>query len=467
MGTSLKTPSAWARQSFAAAQLGDARRTRRLVRVASALAQRPSGLLPRAMPAWAELKAAYRLFAGEDVTHERISAPHREQSAQACRRPGEYLLVEDTTDLDFTSHGMSEGLGPIGDGGGRGMYVHSTLALRIEGWDRGNEPAVGLLGLAAQNVWVREEQKVPDRLETRRQRLSRQRESERWAAVFDEIGGPPAGSRWTYVADRESDIYEVFERCKRKGVDWVVRARLARALAEEGDSLFDAAAGAPVQGRCEVRLRARPGQRARTAQVELRSAAVTVRGPWRPQRRLPPMSLNVVQAHEVNAEGQKSPILWVLLTSWPVEGQAACVRVVKAYTQRWLIEEYHKALKTGAGMEQSQLCSAGALQALLGVLAIVAVRLLSMKLLARSAPQEAVEPQSVGAQVLAILEAKLGRPQEGWTHRTLLVRIARLGGFLARKGDGLPGWQTLWRGWDVLMILVQGYDLMHNAESCG
>jgi hypothetical protein len=466
MGTTLMTPSAWAEAQFGAAGLCDARRTRRLLRVATALAEHPSGLLPCAMPTWADLKAAYRLFGEGDVTYERITAPHRLHTCQACKEPGEYLLVEDTTDLDFSSHFMTEDLGWTGDGGGRGMYVHTTLALRIEGWTAENDPQVTVLGLAGQMVWRRQE-KTPDRLEAKGQRLSRARESERWAALFEEIGGPPRPVQWTYVADREGDIYEVFARCRARGIDALVRAHQPRALVGEMGSVFDAAAGAPVQGRCQVRLRARPGQSARTALVELRSRAVALRGPWRPQRRLEPMPLNVVEAREVDAEVGTRPILWVLLTSWPVGGETACLRVVKAYTQRWLIEEYHKALKTGAGIERSQLSSAGAIQALLGVLAIVAVRLLNMKLLARSTPEQAIAPESVGPQVLRILEAKLGRPKEGWTHRTLLVRIARLGGFLGRKGDGLPGWQTLWRGWDKLMVMVQGYDIAYNTGKCG
>jgi hypothetical protein len=193
--------------------------------------------------------------------------------------------------------------------------------------------------------------------------------------------------------------------------------------------------------------------------VEVRSCVVTLRGPWRPQRKPPDLIVHVVEAREVDAPEGPKPIHWVLLTSWPTEDFVSCLRVVKAYAKRWLIEEYHKALKTGAGIEESQLSSAGAIQALLGILAVVAVRLLNMKLLAWSRPEEAISPEVVGPEVLKILEAKRGKPKGGWTHRTLLVRIAGLGGFLGRKSDGLPGWQTIWRGWDRLILLVQGYDL--------
>jgi hypothetical protein len=461
MGTTLQSPSAWAEEEFQDSDLHDVRRTRRLVRVASALAEHPSGLLPRVLNDWAGLKAAYRLFGEDDVTYERVIAPHWRHTRRACENPGDYLLVEDTTEIDFTSHYMTEDLGWTGDGGGRGMYAHTTLALCIERWTPQNEPLVTALGLLGQKVWTRPE-KTPNRLEKKRDRLRRVRESERWAELFDRLGGPPPGARWTYVADRESDIYEVFERCPARRLDYIVRANQPRALSRDDRSLFEAVAHAETLGRFEVFLRARPGQKARTAVVDVRTRSVTLRGPWRPRRKTPDLSVRVVEAKEIDAPGGVEPIRWVLLTSWPTEDFVSCLRVVKAYAKRWLIEEYHKALKTGAGIEQSQLSSAAAIQALLGILAVVAVRLLNMKLLAASCPDEAIDPEQVGPEVLKILEAKRGKPKQGWTHRTLLVRIAGLGGFLGRKSDGIPGWQTIWRGWDRLMMMVQGYDLAHN-----
>ncbi|MGD0093561.1 MAG: IS4 family transposase, partial [Planctomycetota bacterium] len=159
---------------------------------------------------------------------------------------------------------------------------------------------------------------------------------------------------------------------------------------------------------------------------------------------------------------------WVLLTSLPCETLAQCMKVVKLYAARWLVEEYHKALKTGTGVEESQLETAAALEALIAVLALVAVRLLGLKLVARTEPQKAVEVGALGPEVWAILAAKYGRPPGGWTARTTLVAIARLGGFLARKGDGDPGWLTIWRGWQRLMHLAEGYLLAgQRSARCG
>ena len=104
--------------------------------------------------------------------------------------------------------------------------------------------------------------------------------------------------------------------------------------------------------------------------------------------------------------------------------------------------------------------------ALLGILAVVAVRLLHAKVLATTLPEEPVAPEEWGPERMTILEKKFGRPDGGWTNQHLLVTVARLGGFLARKSDGSPGWITIWRGWRKLMLLVQGYDLA-KGRKCG
>jgi hypothetical protein len=102
------------------------------------------------------------------------------------------------------------------------------------------------------------------------------------------------------------------------------------------------------------------------------------------------------------------------------------------------------------------------------VLAVVAVRLLNTKMLARSRPEGAEARESFGREALAILESKFGRPKGGWTNQNVLVATARLGGFLARKHDGMPGWQTIWRGWRRLMWMCEGLETLNEARKrCG
>jgi len=181
------------------------------------------------------------------------------------------------------------------------------------------------------------------------------------------------------------------------------------------------------------------------------------------------MELNVVEIREVGA-ALDSPVHWVLLTSLPGENLEQLRRIAARYARRWLIEEYHKALKSGAQVEASQLGSAEGLQALLGILAVVAVRLLNMKLSASSQPQQRISLQQIGAEELSLLTAEFGEPKGGWTCSNTLIAIARMGGFLARKGDGSPGWITIWRGWQRLSLMAQGVRALlskNNPPRCG
>ncbi|HYG35727.1 MAG TPA: transposase DNA-binding-containing protein, partial [Clostridia bacterium] len=140
MCTALKAPAQWAQDEFGLAQLDDQHRNKRLVKIAEHLAANPAGTLLQAFPDWAELKAAYRFFGQRGVSFERIITPHLERTGQACRLPGVYLLIEDSTLLDYSHHPAIKDLGVISDGGGRGFELHSTLAVQVSGWNQEHHP---------------------------------------------------------------------------------------------------------------------------------------------------------------------------------------------------------------------------------------------------------------------------------------------------------------------------------------
>jgi hypothetical protein len=460
------TCAQWAEEHFGAVDLSDCRRSRRLVKVAAALARRPSGSLPNALSKWQDLKAAYRLLDSPVMTFEKVLTPHWQQVRLACTRPGCYLLIEDTTLLDFSSHKQLQGAGRIGDDLGRGFNLHTTLALRLE--NAGKE--LSLVGLAGQHWWAREPELtrgegVRKGYEPKKRKFSRARESERWGRVLGDFPAPAEGNQRIYLADRESDIYELFLRCQSAGCDFVIRACQNRALLESEDSLFEAVAAPAELGRYTLSLRARPGAAARQATMAVRATQVKVRPPYRPNQKLVVQELWVVEAREVNPPALAQPIQWVLLTSLECGAYEQARRVIQLYTCRWLIEEYHKALKTGAGIEKSQLQAAGRITALLAILSLVAVRLLDLKLQASRSPQTPLAADQIEPEALQILAAEFGEPKEGWTQHNVWIHIARLGGFLARKSDGSPGWQTLWRGWNRLREMTHGAILLKNT--CG
>jgi len=237
MRTTLQPAGQWAQEEFAFANLGDPRLNKRLVNVATNLAANPGGTLPQAFGEWAELKAAYRFFDNQSVDFKKVLQPHLERTRLACREPGEYLMIEDSSTLDFSRHRRTRDLGVIGDGQGRGFELHSALAVRVEAWTLEQRPEGQLIGLFDQQC--RRPRPAPNG-ESRRKRLERPRKSSWWAEIFRRIDRPPSGCRWIYLADRESDFYEPIQICQQAGVDFVIRGFQDRRLAEEAGKLRQA-----------------------------------------------------------------------------------------------------------------------------------------------------------------------------------------------------------------------------------
>lgn len=332
-----------------------------------------------------QAKAAYRLLDCDSVTHESVIAAHVEHVREhlACER-GVHLLIEDTTALEYQGLEQAQGLGPIGEPFTRGFWLHSTLAVR---WDE-QANACEVLGLAGQKAWAREASRPKRRKskgrgkgrgkESNHARQSRSdRESMRWAFALGELDPIPAGSEQIYVADRESDIYEVFERCRRSGRSLVIRATHPRALAGEleGGDLLSAVGNAPVLGVSEVEI----AKESRTARLQIRSIEVQLRGPVRPGGRRPDITLNVLQAQEIDPPTGATPLSWTLISDLPVATLRQCQRVIGIYRCRWLIEDLHKGMKTGLRIEQSQLSDYRRLSALAGIVSVVAVFLLQTR----------------------------------------------------------------------------------------
>ena len=446
-------PAVWAATTFAACDLGDARRTRRAVAVAERLAAHPDASLPAALAAPAMLKAGYRLLHTEAVTVDALTAPHRAQTQQAASGPGVTLLVQDTTEVDSTPHRAVADLGPIGNGRGRGYLLQSVLAVR---------PAPeAVLGLAALTPFLRVPQ--AERGARAADRRHRPRESDIWPQTVAAVGPPPPGAIWVHVGDRGADVFTFFAACRAAGADLLVRvAQDRRATTADGTATYvrQAAQALPPVAHRPKALAARRGEPARTAHLSIAWTALTVQPPAdvRVQEPLPAWVVRVWEA--VPPQGV-TPLDWVLLTTVAVGTVAEAWERVGWYERRWLVEEYHRGLKTGCRLEARQVQDRAALWRLLGILAPTAVRLLQLRASARAdsdQPAIAVLP----AEVVAVVAAKTGQPAAGMTAHTCWRLIARLGGHQGRRGDGEPGWETLWKGWRVVSLLVEG---MHLAAS--
>jgi hypothetical protein len=435
----------WARTQWAEAALGDRRRTARAIRVGAALAAHPDASLPAQMQTWADLKAAYRLLNAPDVTHAALSTPHWRQTRAAAAGPEPVLFIQDTTEVDYTAHAHTTGLGHIGDGRGRGVELHSCLAVRAA------EPPPAVLGLAYQQPWTRQE--VHHGHETRTQRWARPRESAVWAQGLTAIGRPPAGATWISVSDSASDVFSFLREATGLGWHCLLRLCQDRAVRHADGTpvrLRRWVQTLPVQAEQTIELRGRDGVPKRTVVLQLAWAPVQLCAPRNgPERRGPPVAGWVLRCWGEELE-------WLLFTTLPIRDAATAQRYAQWYSWRWLIEDYHKALKTGCRLEARQLTTGQGLLALLGLVAVVAVRLLQLRMLSRQAPDTPASA-TVPPEVVAVLAGSLHVPPETLTVGQFWRGVARLGGFIGRASDGDPGWQTLWAGWHRLQDRVWGF----------
>jgi Transposase DNA-binding/Transposase DDE domain len=449
-------PGRWAERTFGPAQLGDRRRTRRLVATAAAVAAAPDASLPRQLRAPAAVKAAYRLLHEPDVTHDALLAPHAAQARAAAAAHPLVLLVQDATDLDFTAHRATADLGPLGDGRGRGLRLQSVLAVL---------PADGrVLGLAAAEPFRR--RPAPRKGERCAERQARPRGSEVWARQVARIGPPPAGRRWVHVGDRGGDVFGFPAACRAQGADVLLRVvqdRCVTAADGAADHLLARARALPAAAERELALPRRPaaGKRparpARAARLAVAWAAVTVRPPHH-SRDQEPLPAWVVRAWEpAPPPAAPEPVEWVLLTTVPTATADEAWERVDWYGRRWLIEEYHQCLKSGCRLEQTQLRDGDAITRLLGILAPVAVRLLQLRAAAREHPEQPAAAV-VGERVVRVVAAATGHAPD-LTAAQCWRLVARLGGRQGRARDGPPGWRALWWGWQYVQTLLAGVEL--------
>jgi transposase-like protein/transposase Tn5 family protein len=453
----------WAEVEFDEAELGDARLTRRLKELAGRLAEHPSQSLPDACADAAELKAAYRFFSNEQVTPAAVLASHVRATRRRIEAEAVVLAVQDTTSLDYTAHPETTGLGVLNDAKHRGLLVHTTLAITPE-----RVP----LGLLAQQVWTRDAAGLGKR-QTRKQRPIAEKESQKWLTSVAAVMAARAQCPTTHfisVGDREADVYDLFALDRPAGVDWLVRAAWDRGVEAPQQHLWAAVAAAPEAGCLTVtvpRRAARPGspaQPARTADLTLRFATVTLRPPrHRASEHLPSVPVNAVWVVEPAPPAGSRPIEWLLLTTCPVITPEQALAIVGYYVCRWGIEVWHKVLKSGCQIEARQLETAARLERCLVLYSIIAWRVLYATLLARVAPDlpctALLDPDEWQA-LHCIIHRTATPPATPPTLRQAVRWIAQLGGFLARPADGEPGPITLWRGFQHLADHTAMYRLL-------
>jgi Transposase DNA-binding len=444
----------WAEQQFGRADLGDPRRTRRLVRAAARIAAHPEKMFNQIFD-WNELRGFYRLCDGDCARYRAVLQPHWDNTRQAMRQQPLVLVLHDTTELDYSGHAKLTGIGPIGDGRPQGLLQHNSLAVLPS--------PRRVLGLAYQQLRVR--QPAPAG-ETAQQRKRRPRESQMWLEGLRAAGVPPEGCCWVDVCDRGADDYEAMRAAREVGHHFLIRVTQNRgvftsaALAEQSYAL-DYVRSLPGVSHDRVDIPGRGGRAARTAAVTLAAAPVWVPAPaGTPRRsRQPILAAWLVRIWEPEPPADVAePLDWVLWCSLPSATPEELQQRRDWYCLRWLVEVYHHIEKNGCSEERRRFETADRMATCLAVLAVVAVRVFQMRTALEEQPEASAGNVATAAEI-EVVARLTGGEAAGLTVRQFIYGVARLGGHLGRKSDGPPGVQALWRGYQRLQDVLQGFQL--------
>jgi len=443
---------------FGGCDLGHRARSRCLVKIANAIHRHPGDTLPHKLHAPKDYKAMVRLMNRPETTHAAVLAGHVQRTQELLRQAeGPVLILHDTTELDYSGLGSIGELGSIGANLGRGYLCHNSLAYDLQ--------QQRVLGLAQQILHPR---KIVGRKEgTRRKRERRSRESRLWPNAVTAVGLAPAGRLWVHVADRGSDTFEHLAQHVCDGSAFVLRSLGRRKIQPGHDGLRPArtlrkyARALPVQSSQTVVIGARAKQAKEEATVGVAWSEVLVHPPHvrRGEYEKKPLPLWLVVVREERAPKGRQALEWILLTNVPVTTAAQAWERVRWYECRWVIEEYHKAQKTGCAIERLQFSSAQALQPMIALLSVVAVTLLNLRDASRNeAAAQRPATEYVARRYIEVLSAWRypGREFQAMTVREFYLALARLGGHQNRKGDHPPGWVVLWRGWTDLQHMLDG-----------
>jgi Transposase DNA-binding/Transposase DDE domain len=440
---------------FTGVELGDPRRGRRLLQIVARAMAAPDIGFPQMVGDDSELEGLYRFLSNDHVAPEDVLQPHFAATVGRMREvAGVTLVAHDTTDLIFGGHGR-KGLGPT-NGNQHGFLAHVALAV-LPGEDR---LALGCCGLVQV---CRTERKKTRNKSWYEMSKDPNRESLRWSQLLEQVSDRTGSIECIHLMDREGDNYDLLALMLRRGDRFVVRACHDRALVS-GERLFHKLEALSPQAfrDIEVNERVADGERAgkhpprssRSARVAVAGCTVSVRQTQGAHARETELTVNVVRVWEPSPPAGEPAVSWILYTTEPIQASEELLAVVDYYRSRWIIEEFFKALKTGCSIEKRQLESYHALSIALAMFIPIAWRLLLARSISRAAPDSPATTIVTPVQ-LELLRHRHGLAKQPQTAVEAVYAIAKLGGHLKRNGP--PGWLTLGRGFEALLLMEAGW----------
>jgi hypothetical protein len=465
-GSEVAELNTWIDRELADTEFCDERLGKRFRSLLHRLAASPGQGIPLACEDWASTKAAYRFLDNDRVSEAEILAGHFQATRErVAATDGPILVLHDTTEFSFKREDVAAvGItrkavaGKYRGGGLRhytacGILMHSSLAVTTEQLP---------LGLVAAKFWTREQFKGTNALKKKINPTRvpiEEKESFRWLENLRQstalLNDP---TRCVHIGDRESDIYELFCTAQDVGTHFLLRTCVDRLAGDGTHTISSEMAEVRCKGVHRIQVPDRNG-RLSDALLELRFRRIRVLPPIGKQSRYPQLDLTVLHATERGRPRNREPIQWKLITDLPVMSRTSAIEKLHWYALRWKIETFHKILKSGCRAEHSKLRTAERLVNLLAMFCILGWRIFWLTMLNRStrhaSPNLAFTPLEIDLlNRLAPPEARAQHSLSG-----CVTQLARLGGYLARKGDAPPGNTVIWRGLARLTDIEIGFIL--------
>lgn len=473
----------WTSQEFATLDLGDERLNKRIELIADRFAKSPLSPINNACDNWSETKAAYRFFSNEKVDYTQICKSHIDATKTRCRDYETVLAIQDTSYCSYAQHPKTTGLCPISLHNGKnrgeivsmGLVMHSTFMVNTDGLP---------LGIGDQKIYSRPQPAMKLDAKQKKARNDRlpieDKDSYRWIESLQNTHENFSAQRCRVVTigDREADIYDMFLRANQLEAPFVIRANHNRTINSKSEPeknverLWDYLQRQPCEAQIQVKVPKHNDRAERIASCEVRCAPYIMNIPenyCQGQKNNPSkLDLYAIYVSEVNCPEGCEPVDWMLSTNLTILNAEQALEKVRWYCLRWRIETWHKILKSGLQIEKCRLSTAPRLTRYLAVMSIVAWRIFWITLIARSSPDvsctillEEFEWKILAAKYGKSKEQKLKEP----TLEQSIIWIARLGGFLARKGDEKPGITHIWRGLKKFAAMLEGAALAKDI--CG
>ncbi len=455
----------WAQLIFGQTNLGDPRRTKRLVQLASDMAQNASSSIVQACGSPDKIEAAYRFIRNEKVSPDEIANAGFKHTSELIQQRPLVLAIQDTTGLTF-KHKVTEELGDVScskneNSKTRTLYAHSTLVL-----DAQTEQTIGL---ANQHYYYRDK-KVTGTRDEQQKRAFEDKETYRWKACFEQIKANLGDvSNVIDVCDREADIYEYLDYHIQHQQRFLVRAKENRTLMEPNSKLKQRVETIQHQCSYTVDVKQRGGRKGRKAHMKLGYEHVSIKKPKRAQG-LESLNVNVIICRESSTDAQE-PLCWILYTTEAINSPEDALTIVRYYELRWRIEEFHKVWKSdGTDVEGLRLQRKNNIKRTAIIQAFIAVRLMQLQELAQNNEQAKGVSCEVCVEKITwqLLWMKVDKgktiPKEAPSLYWFYYALARLGGWYDSKRNGRVGIKALWLGWSKLMEIVESAELLKSIQ---